>query len=141
MEKDTAILIVKILAVLAYIDAAVTLLAGLALILGGSVFGGIVGAMIPMSGILVGSMLSGLFVLLGIVAIALAVLDYFIGRGLWNHENWARILVIVLSVLSLFNWYGGTIIGALLIYFFGFDKTAVALFKGGAKKPAKRSRR
>ena len=124
---------ITVLAVLGYISAALTLLGGIALIFGAGAIATFLANYVPgLSLFLTGGVV--LFVILGIIFIALAVLDYFIAKGLWNGKNWARILMLVLCVLSLlgslwpFNLVG-IVIDAIVIWYLGFYKPAVAYFK------------
>lgn len=89
---------VKIISVLYYIGAGLSILFGL-LFLVGAGFMGILASQIPLLGLLG----SGLFVVVGIVVIGLGVLSIFIGRGLWKGKNWARIVAIIFSVLGILS--------------------------------------
>jgi hypothetical protein len=71
---------------------------------------------------------AGVFISLGILFILFAVLDYFIGKGLWKGQNWARIVLIVLCALSLISSLAhpladivGIIINAVIIWYLGFS--------------------
>src|SRR4051812_6313170 len=110
MDKNTAEMIVKIYAVLCWLGALFSVIGGIALMFLGSFAG--LGGYGMMGGGYGSSMWAGLGVLAGIVLFALAVLYVFVGLGLWNHREWARITAIVLSVLELFSFPLGTIIGA-----------------------------
>lgn len=61
---------------------------------------------------------TGFFIMIGIIALALAVLTFFVARGLWKGKKWARIVAIILAALgiinSITNLGGGTIIGVLI---------------------------
>lgn len=89
---------VKIIAVLNYIGAVILLLAGIAILFGVGSLG-----RLEYSGAIpgIGTWVAGLGIVLAIILIALAVLCFFIGRGLWKGQNWARILEIVFSVIGL----------------------------------------
>jgi len=89
---------VKVISVLYYIGAVISILAGLAFLIGAGVLSRVL-AEIPV----LGALGAGLFVAGGIVMIAFGVLGFFIGRGLWNTRNWARILVIVFSALGVLS--------------------------------------
>lgn len=93
---------VKVVAVLDYIGAAIALIFGLMALFGGSLLGKLgwdqVGWIATIGG--------GFFVILGIVMIALAVLSFFTGRGLWKGQNWARILTIIFMVLGILSAIG-----------------------------------
>jgi hypothetical protein len=123
MDKDTAKLIVKILAILSFIGAATMLIGGLMMMFGGS----FLAAFIPL-GVLSGA-LGFLAAAAGIVLVALGVLELFVGLGLWKFKNWARIVSIVFAVIGLAGWPSGTIFGAVIIYLLAFNKDIKALFK------------
>ncbi len=125
MEKNTAETIVKVYAILAWIGALLMLIAGLAMFVGPA-FMGSFGMMRGFGAM--GGLWTGAAVLFGILFLVLAVLYLFGGLGLWRHKEWARILTIVLSVLSLFSFPIGTIIGAIGIWLFGFEPTVKGLF-------------
>jgi len=85
---------VKVISVLYYISAALALIGGLALLFGSSAMSNIEVPGLALIG-------AEMFIGLGIFAIAMAVLDFFIARGLWKAQKWARILVIILSALAV----------------------------------------
>jgi len=87
---------VKIISVLYYIGAVVLILLGILLIVGAGFIGTILQS-IP----LLGALGAGLFIVIGIILIVFAVLSFFLGRGLWKAQKWARIVVIVFSVLGV----------------------------------------
>ena len=124
---------ITILGILAYLGAAFTLLGGILMIVGSALVRPIIENIAPeyLGWASVGSI--GV-VMLGIVFLACAVLNYFIAKGLMNGQNWARILVLVLSVLSLLSslWpidIVGILITGLIIWYVGFNKEAVKYFK------------
>ena len=83
---------VKIISVLYYIGAAFELLLGIALFVGA----GALKAKIPFLAIL------GPFLIIGgIVLVGLAVLSFFVGRGLWKAQKWARIVAIIFAVIGV----------------------------------------
>ena len=129
-KKNMAPVGVKILSILAYIGAVVTLILGIVMLFGANFLSGFLSQWVPVSGFLVGSMI----VFVGVVFIALAVLDYFVGRGLWSGQNWARILVLIFSVLSVLGSLRhfdivNIVIDAVIIWYLGFNKEAVNYFK------------
>ncbi len=89
---------VKIISVLYYIGSVLMLLLGLAAIFGAGAFASMLSQIGPLS--LLGA---GMFVVMGVISVALAVLFFFIGKGLWNGKSWARIVAIVLAALSILN--------------------------------------
>jgi hypothetical protein len=54
---------------------------------------------------------TSLFIALGILIMAKAVLGFLAGWGLLRHEAWARIVALVLAFISLFNVPLGTALG------------------------------
>lgn len=78
---------------------------------------------------LVGNIVAGILFLLSVPGI-------IAGIGLLQHKEWARILTIILSVLSLMNFPLGTAIGVYSIWALSQEET-VAIFKSaGFKKEA-----
>lgn len=130
MEKDTAELIVKVYAVLAWISAAIAVIAALGILLWGSVAGG----MISLQGLPFAGMMAGLGIVFALLILCVGVFDVIVGFGLWKRKNWARIVTIIFSVISLFSFPLGTIIGGFGIWLFGFEPTVTGLF--GAKPVA-----
>ena len=60
--------------------------------------------------------LTALFTTLGIIILAKAALGFFAGWGLMQRETWARVLVLVLAFISLFNIPFGTAIGVYTLW-------------------------
>ncbi len=114
MDSKTAHNVVKTVAVLYWVGAAFGLLMGLSVLLGGSFLG------LGTGGIL-GGLFAGLAVLVSVVTIIFAALGAFVGYGLWQFKNWAKITAIVLAVISLLNFPFWTIFGIAVIYLFGFN--------------------
>lgn len=124
---------ISVLSVLGYIGAVCTLLAGLFMIAGSAVVSTLIAQFAPayiwMSTIGVVGL-----IFLGFVFIGFAVLDYFIARGLWKGQNWARVLMIILFALSALSALASlqlvsVVIDALLIWYLGFYKPVVNYFK------------
>lgn len=122
---------ISVLAVLGYIGSVFTLIAGLAMLFGASFISNYLSTVIPM----IGSALIGAgLVLVGIFFVACAVLDYFIARGLWKGQNWARVILLVLMALSALGALMSMdivslAINAALIWYLGFYKPVVSYFK------------
>lgn len=126
---------VTILAVLGYIGAVATLLVGLVLIFFSAALASML-TNIPSFETAFGVIGAALFIVLGIIFLPLAVLDYFIARGLWRGQNWARILLLIFAGLGVLQ---GIIalpmsilslaIDALIVWYIGFNKPVVAYFK------------
>lgn len=142
MEKDTAETIVKVYAILAWISALFTFFGALALLFVSSFMTGFAGGMMGwgmMDQAFAGSMFGGFSIIFGVILLAIAVFDVIVGFGLWGRKNWARVVTVVFSVFSLFSFPLGTIVGALGIYFFGFDETVKGLFSGDVSIAAMKS--
>jgi hypothetical protein len=68
--------------------------------------------------------------------IVFAVLIIFVARALWFYKKWARIVLLILSSMgalvaltSLPSGILGLLIHGSIVYFLGFDKNVIALFK------------
>ena len=106
-QKEIPILI-KILAVLYYIGAGFAVLGGVSLMF----LSGSITLLIPA---LAG--LSAFGIIIGIVVLGFAALYFFVGRGLWKAQNWARIAAIILSFLG--------VIGVIVSLLLGYVESAV----------------
>ncbi len=125
---------VKILAILAFIGAVADLLLGLGFIFGASALGAFFAQYT-----LLGAIGAGVIAVGGVVLILFAVLNFFIGKGLWKGQNWSRILVLIFVVIGaiggLFSLISGefsSIIGlainGLIIWYLGFNQPVVKAF-------------
>ena len=55
------------------------------------------------------------------------IIAYFVaGWGLLQHKSWARILAIILAILSLCSFPVGTILGGIVLYFMFQEETTRA---------------
>ena len=124
---------VAILAVLSWITAVFTLIGGLLMIFGSSVVSIIINNVAPqyINWAGVGSIL---LIFFGIIFLLLSLIDYLLGKALWNGKNWARIVMLVLSALGIITSIVpfdlvNIVIGGLIIWYLGFNKTAIAYFK------------
>jgi hypothetical protein len=87
---------------------------------------------IPISG----ALLMVIFKIMGIVGLVVSIFGIFVSKGLWNHKNWARIVVLVFAslgvidgVTSLPQGIIGLLLNGAVIYLLGFDDTIKGLFK------------
>lgn len=87
---------VKIISIVYYITSVLGLLMGLLFFIGAG-FIGVLLEQVPTLQVIG----SGLFVVIGIIIIALSILGFFIGRGLWKGKNWARILAIIFTIIGI----------------------------------------
>jgi hypothetical protein len=127
MERDTAITLVRVFSVLLWIAGILSIIGALGALFGGS---GILAGLIPTT--LEQSLLGGAAIALGIFLLVLGIFYIATAIGLWRMRSWARIAVIVLSIISLLNFPIGTIIGVIGIILFGFMPAIRALFARGA---------
>jgi hypothetical protein len=105
MDRPTG---VTILAVLEFLFAGLCILIGLLLMVGFGLLGGAVGqAGEDGSGM---ALLMGLGAVAGVVFLVVALIPLIIGIGLWKLKNWARILVIVFSILGVLSNLAGAVI-------------------------------
>ncbi len=121
MDKNSAQTVVKVISVLYWIGAALGVIFGLMMLVGGSAVG-------MMGSLVGGGVFGGLIAVMGVVMIVLAALGAFVGYGLWRYKSWARIVAIVLAVIGLLSFPIGTIINAVILYFVAFNKDVKALF-------------
>ena len=84
---------VKIISVLYYIGAALELIFGILFFVGA----GTIAKQFP----LLGALGSGLFIVGGIILLGLAVLSFFVGKGLWKGKKWSRIVAIIFAILGV----------------------------------------
>jgi len=82
---------IKVISVLSYLGAVFLAIMGLALILGG----GFLTSLFEIP-----AMFGGAIIAFGILMIASGVLSFFIGRGLWKGQNWARITAGVFTIIG-----------------------------------------
>jgi len=127
---------ITVLGILGYIGAAVTFLAGLAMLIFSAYVKDVLDSIATTTEI--SSMITALgtvgFIILGIIFIGLAILDYFIAKGLLNGKNWARIIMIVFAALGILGSIRpfsiiNLIIDGIIIWYLGFYKPAINYFK------------
>ena len=83
---------VKVISVLYYIGAAFELLLAIALFVGADA----IKRQVPLLAFL------GAFIIIGaIILLGLAVLSFFVGRGLWKAQKWSRIVAIIFAVIGV----------------------------------------
>jgi glucan phosphoethanolaminetransferase (alkaline phosphatase superfamily) len=127
---------ITVLGILGYIGAVVTFLAGLAMLIFSAYVKDMLDSITTTAEI--SSMITALgtigFIILGIIFIGLAILDYFIAKGLLNGKNWARIIMIVFAALGILGSIQpfsiiNLIIDGIIIWYLGFYKPAINYFK------------
>lgn len=58
-----------------------------------------------------------ILIVIGLIAFIIGILYLITGWGLWTLKPWARIIAIVLAIISLFNFPVGTIIGIIILWY------------------------
>jgi len=96
-KKDKAPLGVKIISILYYFGALMLVILGILLLMGAK------NAKMLNQIPFLSNVGTGMFLGMGLSVIILAVLSFFIGMSLWKLHNWARIVTIVLSSLSILS--------------------------------------
>lgn len=92
---------VKVISVLFYIVAVLALILGILALVGGGLAGSLVGN--DSENAALGPIFAVAGVAAGVILIIIAVFYFFIGRGLWKGQNWARIVAIILAVIGLLS--------------------------------------
>jgi len=133
-NNNQATMVVKIISIFEYVGAGFSILFGLMLLLFRQVFL----QMLPLAEMpqIPAILLSSAFIIMAIIMLVAGLFAIFVVRALWNHKNWARIVSLVVSSIGLlFALFSlpqgilGLIIHGAVVYFLGFDKNVVALFK------------
>lgn len=129
---------VKVFGIVGIILSAFGVLAGLAMIVGGSFFGSFIYAMIPGMDMMQGggaALLTGILVGVGVVMIIVEIFLIFNYVKLMKYANWARIVTIVVSVLGVLGIFSFSVLNmilaiyyAIVFYMLTFQKEVVALF-------------
>ena len=83
---------VKVISILYYIGAVFELIIAVLLFVGS----GALKTKVPLLAVLGPFLIVG-----GIILIGLAVLSFFVGRGLWKGQKWTRIVAIIFAVLGV----------------------------------------
>ena len=105
---------VKIIAVLNYIGAVLLALLALIFLISAGAFAGILNEIFPLLGVLGGA----IFIFVSIFLLGFAVLLFFIGRGLWKGQKWARIIEIFFAGLGLLTALTGIFSGEIIDIFY-----------------------
>ncbi len=96
---------VKILSVLSYIAAGFLVIAALLAFVDAGFIANIPG---------LAALGAGAAVIFGIMFLALGVVDFFIARGLWKGQNWARILLLIFMAIGILYSIGMLFIREIL---------------------------
>jgi hypothetical protein len=108
-EKKPVPVGIKIISILFYITGLFGFSFGIMIALGTSVISVIISE-IPEFAILA-FFGSTLFIITGIILMGFAILAFFIGRGLWKGQNWARIITIIFEIMTIMGIVAGIIMG------------------------------
>lgn len=88
---------VKVISVLYYIGAAFSMILAVIVSLGAQIILGL----LNLGGKPVGTFGTVLSIMIGLFFLLIAVLNFFIGRGLWKGKNWSRIVAIIFAIIGL----------------------------------------
>lgn len=97
---------VTIIAIFHYLCAALLILAGIGFIVGGGMLGSILSTAMSQSGSQVSGtgmtgLMAGLGAVFAVIFFVCAAISALLGWGLWALKNWARIIVMVFSILDV----------------------------------------
>lgn len=124
--------------VLGYLNIAMGVLGalgGLAILLIFGGLAGIVGIQGDRDSALTGSVFAGIGVALAILALILSLPSILGGWGLLRYRPWARVLMIIISILHLFNVPIGTALGVYGLWVL-FSDEGQRLFATGGREVA-----
>ena len=62
-------------------------------------------------------LLDSLFIGIGIIIIIMGILYIITGWGLWTMKSWARLVAIILAIISVLNFPIGTILGIIILWY------------------------
>lgn len=122
MDRHTAIVVVKIIAVLNALGSALAIGSGLWLVLFGET------AALSFAG-QEAAFAVFLVPIVGLMLLIFGIAGLLVAFGLWQRKRWARQMIIFYAGLTVLNPPGGTILGLLELWLFGFDKDIQAVFK------------
>ncbi len=126
MEKDTAVLLVKVLAWVHIVFAALGIIAAFVMMFFGPIFFGL---FLGVEGAeLLGGLGAVFFIGLGLFTLALSILQIIAGVQLLKFKNWARWVIFILSILSILSFPIGTAVGVIAIWVLVADDNAKKLF-------------
>jgi hypothetical protein len=135
MKKSSAETWVKVICILGYIGSGFAILGGILMFFGGTILSALVPLM-PLNGEQIsGALFGAALIIVAIVTILLGLFGLFVYLNLWKHKNWARIILIIFSVIgavsALFSLPGG-IIGLVIwggiFYLLALNKDVKDLF-------------
>lgn len=85
--------LVKVISIWNYILAALLILGGVLMFLGGGL---IASLLLSFAGVF-----GALVILAAIIIVGIGIFRIFVGVGLWKGRNWARVAAIILSILAM----------------------------------------
>lgn len=129
MERSTAHTLTRAFAALLWISGALLAIGGLTLLLAGrpSVLTDWINPVTD-AGATGLAFAGAAAITTGIIMLLFGLLYIGIGYGLWTMRPWARIAALVISIISLFAFPLGTLLGIIGIWMFGFDPGVKAMF-------------
>ncbi len=123
MDQQGAQTVLKVYRIIFYVLAAIDILGAIFILIMGTAMNGFMN--FPSMVMSVGAGVAALFLII------IAILLFVAGNHLQRRTETGRILTIIISIILLFSYPIGTIIGALGIYFFAFEPAVKSLFRSG----------
>ncbi len=112
MERDSAITVVRVLAVLELVGAGFGFLLSILFLIGGPLLAASIVQEDPALATIGSAFLGVILIVLGVFFLILAVLSLLSGIGLWRMRNWGRILSLIGSWFSIL-WCVLNLVGLL----------------------------
>ena len=91
---------IKVISVLYYIGCGLLAIFAILMFVGSAFLGGLLATL---GSEMLTALGATIFIVLGVVFLLFAVLYFFLGRGLWKLQNWARIVGGILSALAVLS--------------------------------------
>lgn len=63
------------------------------------------------------NLMNSAMIFIGAIALLIGILYAIAGLGLWKLKPWARIIAIILAIISLLNFPVGTAIGIIVLWY------------------------
>jgi uncharacterized membrane protein (DUF2068 family) len=133
MDSQTAENIVRIIAVIGFIEAVLDLIVGVILLLGGTL---LTKSFPELEKSTLFFINGNLFMIIGIAVLAFALLTFIIALGLWHRQNWARVLAVIFAIIGFFSGFVtlpkgviGIAINGGIFYFLAINRDISYVFK------------
>ena len=90
-----------VISVIETIIAILALLAGLLVMVGGTILGGLAGSSDVENAAGIGTVFAGLGIIFGVIVILIGILYFAIAYGVWKGRGWAWMLGLVVSIIAI----------------------------------------